>query len=217
MPFCTAPCGSANGYFVARLIVKQLSAGLPLQFSAAMGRLATKSFDDVITAAYVAVKECFPGCFAGTYIEWDMVTFNGGTPPRASGGSIFGAAFLALAKLACELNPHLMPENIRCLSIDRVGITAAGDDCGYFQHVEPKSILDKLTALANLAAISIAVIPQNQGGVPWRNARHGEEPVVHKFQVEGGRSLPVIECSSGKECIERLFLLQARGLLLGGG
>jgi hypothetical protein len=117
------------------------------------------------------------------------------------------------------LNPDLTPESIRCLSIDRVAVTAVGNDCGCFKPVAPASILDKLQALANLPdeSISIAVIPRNQGGVPWADAGDGEGPLVHKFQGNGGRILPVIECSGGEECLQKLFLLQAEGLLFGGG
>lgn len=220
MCFCTAPCESTTGHFAAKLILRDLPGGPPgaFQYSPRLRLVATASFGNAIQAAYAAVTRWFGPCFSMCCVEVDMEAYGGGNPPHASGGSIFGAAFLAFAKLACKCSPASMPDRVRALQIDRIGITAAGDSCGCFKHVEARSIEGKLQALGALAAISVAVIPHGQPGVPWRDRRtpQSHPKGIYRFVIEKGKSLPVIECSTGEECLRSLLLLQAESYLLGG-
>jgi len=164
-------------------------------------------FLGAVRAAFETVCEHYP-ILGRACVLWDIQRFPVGLL-SVGGDSIYGVAVLVFAKVVAEFFPDAANRDIRGLRVDRIGITASPGDKGCFGSVGGGSLRRKLEALAVLQPISIAVIPRGQPGAPTKN---GSE--VHEFEGPLGLKLPWVEGHDPWECIENLYLLQARSILV---
>jgi len=160
---------------------------------------------------------------AGLSIKWCLHPCGGGNFPGLQGGSAGAAFLLALLKVGLgDFNRRALgnhgeiEEAITAVRLEWVAASAAINNLGDFQPVDPPALILKLQALAAerpTSRVRLAVIAQSQDGVPLVPIQNMPSLFAFDAGVPDG-PLHVLRALNAEDCFRRLFRLQSEQVLL---